>query len=152
LGPEAADRIASLIASGRLTVFAAGSCHAEPRGSNLAVTVKRRGSRLQEELLVRRAISCTGPQGNLAAAQDPLLRQLAASGAIRPDPLRIGIDVDAQSRTIAADGRRNERLYAIGPMTRGEAWEIVAVPDIRRQVWALARRLSNAHWIGGEGL
>jgi uncharacterized NAD(P)/FAD-binding protein YdhS len=43
-------------------------------------------------------------------------------------------------------------LYALGPMTRGSFWEITAVPDIRVQTWALARRLSNAHWVAGEGL
>jgi uncharacterized NAD(P)/FAD-binding protein YdhS len=37
-------------------------------------------------------------------------------------------------------------------MTRGAFWEIVAVPDIRTQTWNVARRLSNAHWVGGEGL
>jgi hypothetical protein len=29
---------------------------------------------------------------------------------------------------------------------------VVAVPDIRVQSWDLARRLSNAQWVGGEGL
>lgn len=28
----------------------------------------------------------------------------------------------------------------------------VAVPDIRTQTWSVARKLSNAHWVGGEGL
>ncbi|NII59039.1 putative NAD(P)/FAD-binding protein YdhS [Sphingomonas aerolata] len=37
-------------------------------------------------------------------------------------------------------------------MTRGGLWEVVAVPDIRQQSWDLARRLSNAQWVGGEGL
>jgi uncharacterized NAD(P)/FAD-binding protein YdhS len=37
-------------------------------------------------------------------------------------------------------------------MTRGAFWEIVAVPDIRQQTWNLARRLSNAQWVGWEGL
>jgi len=60
--------------------------------------------------------------------------------------------VDAAARTLAADGTANEQLYAIGPMTRGASWEIVAVPDIRVQVWTVARRMSNAHWVGGEGL
>jgi uncharacterized NAD(P)/FAD-binding protein YdhS len=40
----------------------------------------------------------------------------------------------------------------VGPITKGEAWEIVAVPDIRRQAWDLARYLGNEHWVGGEGL
>lgn len=152
LAPQVADRIAGLIDGGKLSVLAAGTSRAAPRDSGLAVTIQHRGRRVEETLRVRRAINCTGPQGDLTAARDPLLRQLTGSGAIRPDPLRIGIDVDAQSRTIAADGRRNENLYAIGPMTRGEFWEMVAVPDIRQQVWTLARRLSNAHWVGGEGL
>jgi uncharacterized NAD(P)/FAD-binding protein YdhS len=37
-------------------------------------------------------------------------------------------------------------------MTKGAEWEIVAVPDIRRQVWSLARALTNTQWVGGEGL
>lgn len=65
---------------------------------------------------------------------------------------RIGLDVNSQAQTIRADGSVNERLYAVGPMTRGAFWEIVAVPDMREQVWTLARRLSNAHWVEGEGL
>ena len=40
----------------------------------------------------------------------------------------------------------------VHPMTRGGLWEVVAVPDIRRQVWDVARRLANAQWVGGEGL
>ena len=132
--------------------MAAGTCDAQPAGDGLRVTFKRRGAGSLETITVRRAINCTGPQGNLTAATDPLLRSLTAVGTIRPDPLSIGIDVDSQSRTIGADGTANEALHAIGPMTRGEFWEIVAVPDIRQQVWALARRLSNAHWVGGEGL
>jgi hypothetical protein len=28
----------------------------------------------------------------------------------------------------------------------------VAVPDIRRQAWSIARRLANSHWVEGEGL
>lgn len=152
LAPSVADRIDALLASGRLTVIAAGTRSAEAAGDALHVTCKPRGETAERVLTVRRAINCTGPQGNLGAATDPLLRQLTRDAVIRPDPLTIGIDVDVQSRTIAADGRANERLHAIGPMTRGAFWEIVAVPDIRQQVWALARRLSNAHWVGGEGL
>jgi uncharacterized NAD(P)/FAD-binding protein YdhS len=71
---------------------------------------------------------------------------------IRPDAARLGIDIDQQGRTVNAAGESNEHLFAIGPMTRGAVWEIVAVPDIRAQTWWLARILSNAHWVGGEGL
>lgn len=57
-----------------------------------------------------------------------------------------------QSEVVSADGEPFPTLLALGPMTRGTFWEIVAVPDIRRQTWAVARKLSNAHWVGGEGL
>lgn len=152
LAPSVADRVSAMAASGQLTVMAAGTLRAEPAWEGLCVTYKPRGEANGHTMIVSRAINCTGPQGNLKAATDPLLRGMTRDGLIRPDALAIGIDVDAQSRTIGADGQPNERLYAIGPMTRGASWEIVAVPDIRQQVWALARRLSNAHWVGGEGL
>ena len=58
----------------------------------------------------------------------------------------------AQSEVVGADGTVSDWLMALGPLTRGTFWEIVAVPDIRRQTWAVARKLANAHWVGGEGL
>jgi uncharacterized NAD(P)/FAD-binding protein YdhS len=152
LAPAVADAIDALRADGALTVMAGRTRSARPVDGGIAVEIMPRGSASRTTLAVRRVINCTGPQGDLTAATDPLLRNLTAAGTIRPDALAIGIDVDAQSRTIAADGSANDALYAIGPMTRGANWEIVAVPDIRQQVWALARRLSNAHWVGGEGL
>ncbi|QYU67345.1 hypothetical protein J4558_20790 [Leptolyngbya sp. 15MV] len=118
----------------------------------MLASYRRRGADVPETLAVRRVINCTGPQGDLFSSHDPLLQSLTRRGLIRPDPLRIGIDVDAAARTLANDGTANEQLYAIGPMTRGASWEIVAVPDIRVQVWTVARRMSNAHWVGGEGL
>ena len=31
-----------------------------------------------------------------------------------------------------------EKVWAMGPMTKGKYWEIIAVPDIRRQAAAVA--------------
>ncbi len=152
LAPAIAERIEALQEAGSLSVVAGSTRQAVPSGDRLAIIYHPRGGGDFRELVVRRAINCTGPQGDLAAATDPLLCRLARNGTIRADALAIGIDVDEQSRIIGANGHANPSLYAIGPMTRGAFWEIVAVPDIRRQVWALARRLSNAHWVGGEGL
>ncbi len=101
---------------------------------------------------VRRIVNATGPQGDVLRSEQPLIRRLIERGMIRPDPLHIGIDVTTQSEVIDAQGRVQDRLLALGPMTRGTFWEIVAVPDIRRQTWSVARKLSNAHWVGGEGL
>jgi uncharacterized NAD(P)/FAD-binding protein YdhS len=152
LAPDVAAIIAGMRESGALQPRAGKTLAVEPVAGGAAVTWRPRGSDTPETLVATRIINCTGPQGDLLRADEPLLRALVAEGAIRPDPLRIGIDVDLQSRTIAADGTCNDWLYALGPMTRGAFWEIVAVPDIRVQSWSIARRLTNSQWVGGEGL
>ncbi|WP_333572142.1 FAD/NAD(P)-binding protein [Sphingomonas sp.] len=152
LAPEVHARLQALIDRGRLEVRAAKTLGFTEGPDGIAVTLRPRGSDAPETILTQRIVNCTGPLGDLARSREPLLQRLAARGMIRPDPAHIGIDVDNQGQTIAADGRANANLYALGPMTRGAFWEIVAVPDIRTQTWAVARRLSNAHWVGGEGL
>jgi uncharacterized NAD(P)/FAD-binding protein YdhS len=138
--------------SGRLEIAGGRPFAFTPVEGGIEVAWRRRGSDTPEHLRADRIINCTGPQGDLLRSSDPLLATLVARGTIRPDPLRLGIDVDAQARTVDAEGFPNDWLLALGPMTRGSCWEIVAVPDIRIQTWSVARRLSNAHWVEGEGL
>ena len=152
VAPQVAERLDGLRAQGRLTVRAAKVTTAMPDGDGLIVGLRPRGAMESETLNVARVVNCTGPLGDLRRVTDPLLRNLFDRGDIRPDPLAIGIDVDRQCHAIAADGRTQPRLHIVGPMTRGAHWEIVAVPDIRRQVWALAREITSAHWVEAEGL
>ncbi len=152
LAPQVDARLHALIDSGRLTVVAGKLVAFDERPDGIEVTWRPRGSDVLEAVRVTRIINCTGPEGDLPSTAEPLLRKLLARGTIRTDKCRIGIDVDPQARTIGADGRPNERLLALGPLTRGAFWEISAVPDIRSQVWDIARRLSNAHWVEGHGL
>lgn len=152
IAPSVSARLRSLVESGRMEVVAAKTCRVGAVEGGIEVDYRPRGTDTIVTRRFRRAINCTGPQSDLLASEEPLLRKLVDEGRIRPDPLRIGIDVDSESRVIAADGSAGDRLFAIGPMTRGASWEIVAVPDIRKQVWSLARHMANAHWVGGEGL
>jgi uncharacterized NAD(P)/FAD-binding protein YdhS len=152
LAPEVHARLEAMIGSGQLDVAAGKLIAFDDRPDGVDVTWRRRGGEALETARVTRIVNCTGPQGDLLATNEPLLRKLIARGTIRPDAHRIGVDVDKEARTVAADGSPNDRLLALGPLTRGAFWEINAVPDIRAQVWALARRLSNAHWVEGEGL
>jgi uncharacterized NAD(P)/FAD-binding protein YdhS len=152
LAPQVAERLAAMIARGQLKVIAGKVADYAERGDGVDVVWRPRGADEARSLRVQRIVNCTGPQGDLARTTDPLIRTLHARGLIRPDSARLGIDVDADARTIAANGESNDWLLALGPMTRGAFWEIVAVPDIRAQTWSVARRLSNAHWVGWEGL
>lgn len=152
LAPSVADRVEALVEAGRLTITGGKLVRVDPDGQGAIVRWRPRGAESANALRVARIVNCTGPQGDLLRSREPLIRQMLHAGLIRPDALRIGLEVDAQSHVVAADGGVDDRLYCIGPMTRGGLWEVVAVPDLRQQNWELARRLAHAQWVGGEGL
>ncbi len=152
LAPQVADRLDAMMARGQLHVVAGKTLGFELGAGGVTLHWRPRGADAAQTMPVRRVVNCTGPLGDLGRTTDPLLVALRDSGAIRPDAAHLGIDVNGAGEVIGADGRANPRILALGPMTRGAFWEIVAVPDIRRQTWDVARRLSNAHWVGGEGL
>jgi uncharacterized NAD(P)/FAD-binding protein YdhS len=58
-------------------------------------------------------------------------------GLVEPGPLAIGVRA-------AANGQAGERLWALGPLTKGEYWEVTAVPDIRVQVDQVAAAIAGA--------
>lgn len=139
-------------ASGQLLVYAGRIGSVQPRAGKAHVIWQPRGTPARVADDFDRIINCTGPAVIERDASDTLLGSLIAAGIAVADPLGLGLEVDQQSRVIGADGRARDDLFALGALTRGKFWEIGAVPDIRVQAWSLARRLSNAHWVGGEGL
>jgi len=152
LAPDVADRIDAMIASGQLA-FAAGTIlDVTPSNDGVCLTYRRRCSSDVERVEASRIVNCTGPQGDLSRARDPLIVQVLEDGHIRADALGIGIDIDGEGRVIGKAGAPASGIYALGPMTRGAWWEAVAVPDIRNQAAKLARRMCNEHWVEGEGL
>jgi uncharacterized NAD(P)/FAD-binding protein YdhS len=152
IAPPVADRLEQMRDEGRLHIVAGRTLGFAAFDGGVRLHWRPRGSDAVEELQVRRVINCSGPQIDVARTGEPLLRQLRAAGLIAPDAARLGLAVDRMGRLIRADGAASERLFALGPLTRGTFWEITAVPDIRVQTWELARWLSNAHWVSGEGL
>ncbi|HEX8223359.1 MAG TPA: FAD/NAD(P)-binding protein [Allosphingosinicella sp.] len=135
IAPAVAARIQAMRDKGRLEVMA-GRIVAVDGGT---VTIARRGGgELRRSFAA--AVNCTGPQGDVGRIEDPLIRQLIASGRARPDRLGLGLEVDQSSRVVG-DGP-SPALYAIGPLSKGAFWEIVAVPDIRGQAAAVARAIA----------
>jgi uncharacterized NAD(P)/FAD-binding protein YdhS len=135
IAPQVAARIEAMRASGRLEVVAARIARVEGERVTLA---RRGGGELRRSFAA--AINCTGPQGDIGRVEDPLIRQLLASGRARPDRLGLGLEVDRDSRVVASGP--SPALYAIGPLTKGASWEIVAVPDIRGQAAAVAKAIA----------
>ena len=142
IAPAVAERIAALRDDGRLRIVSGKLIDAVEAPDGITVRWRERSSDEIAALSVQRIVNCTGPRMDVARSGDPLLASLVERGLIQPDPMRIGIHVGADCGALDAAGNPGNRLYAVGPITRGRWWEIVAVPDIRRQVMELARRLT----------
>lgn len=143
IAPDIRARIDAMIARGQLRVAAGKIVAAQADGDAVRLSYRPRGSDEVETVRVARLINCTGPEGDLPRSNEPVLRSLLARGAIRPGPSGLGVDVSDDMRVMTRDGEASAALYAVGPLTRGVLWEIVAVPDIRVQVQALARCLAG---------
>jgi uncharacterized NAD(P)/FAD-binding protein YdhS len=152
LAPPVAERVTQMKGEGRLSVVAGRILSVEHQGDQAQLVWRPRGQDEPRAMAVDRILLCTGPESDIALCGDPLLDRLAARGLIRSDRHRLGLDVDHAGRLLDADGAADDRLLAVGPLTRGAFWESVAVPDIRRQVWTTARMMTQSHWVGGEGL
>ncbi|HEX5237541.1 MAG TPA: FAD/NAD(P)-binding protein [Sphingomicrobium sp.] len=136
IAPEVAATVARLIAEGRLQVMAGRIVSASPREDGLDVEVLRRGAAGPRRRSFAYAFNCTGPLHSIERTRDRLLRSLLDRGEVGPDALGIGLNVDENSRA-------GERLWALGPLTKGNYWEIIAVPDIREQAALVAEDISR---------
>ena len=84
-------------------------------------------------------VNCAALQGDPDRALDGLIADLRRQDLLRPDDLRLGLDVDEGFRVLGQGGAPTEGLYAVGPLTRGAVWEAVAVPDLRIHTATVAR-------------
>lgn len=142
IAPAIAARLDALRAAGRFE-FAAGTVlGAEARYGRAHVSLRPRGGDQVVRIEAARVINCTGPDGDLRRADDPLLASLLAAGAIRPDAQRLGMDTGRNGEAIGADGVVTPGLFALGPLARGRLWEATAVPELRAQAAAMAALLS----------
>jgi uncharacterized NAD(P)/FAD-binding protein YdhS len=132
LAPQIGAHIDRMLAEGRLAVVS---------GRVKAITADADGVRLdwrprqgpaREPLTARWLLDCTGP--GHAPEADPVTGPLLTDGRARLDPLRLGLELDASGRVLAADGDANPRLFVLGPPARAAFWETIAVPDIRKRI------------------
>jgi uncharacterized NAD(P)/FAD-binding protein YdhS len=133
IAPEVASTIARLMGEGRLEIVAGHAISARNTGDGIEVDIRRRGAPSAQTMRFTCAFNCTGPLHAIARTRDPLLRSLMDAGQVRPDRLGIALQVDEHSRVSCG-----EHIWALGPLTRGCYWEIIAVPDIREQAAAVA--------------
>lgn len=86
-------------------------------------------------------INCTGPNTDISRSEDILQQALQAKGLIRPDSLRLGMDVTDHWTLLDADGKENPTLHTLGNNLRGLLWESIAIPELKGQTATLAKRI-----------
>jgi uncharacterized NAD(P)/FAD-binding protein YdhS len=141
-GPVA-DRIDAARATGQLRVQAGRIRSYDIEGDTVRANVLLRGGTALTGIRVGRVVNCAGPGADYDRIAHPLVRKLLDDGTVRPDPLRLGLDITGTCALINRSGAISRRVFAIGPVTKGRFWEMTAVPDIRRQCELLAQHLSS---------
>ena len=140
--PPAAEMIARELASGTLRILKAKIAAVADADGHAVVTLRERGGIQARRVAVQRIIDASGV-ASVVDTDDLLLRRLMDRGHVRPDALRLGLDVADDFSVFDRDGRAGAPLWTLGPLLRGTLWECTAVPDIRLQAVALARTIGE---------
>jgi len=144
MAPAVHAEVEALVAAGRLRVQRGRVRRIRSAGE--AVRVELAGGRSDGAcpplLEAEAVVDCSGlpPLSRLA---DPLVRRLLDDGVLVPDPLGLGVLTDAQGRAVGGTGTPSHVVSVLGALRRGTELEATAVPDLRRQAVALARRLTG---------
>lgn len=142
MAPQIHARLAQAIEAGTLKLVAGRLHDAKPSPGGYVAQVQLRHQPAVERIAVARIYDCTGIVKDVASGSIAIVRNLTDRGLARVDPLRIGLAVTASCAVIDAAGAASDKIFAIGPLTRGTFFEIDAVPDIRVQAAQLAGRLT----------
>ncbi|HET6306479.1 MAG TPA: FAD/NAD(P)-binding protein [Rhodopila sp.] len=143
MAAQVADRIDGAQASGQLRVLVGRVRDYVIAGNGVDVRYRPRRQEELARITVSRVVNCAGPGADYDRIQEKLIRHLLAEGVVRPDPLRLGLEVTQNCALLDREGCISRRLFAVGPVTKGTFWEMTAVPDIRRQAEKLAEYLAG---------
>ena len=130
--PQTEAILDQAVSDGLLTFEAATVTSAAVAADGFEVALRTRGQPAPRRETFGAIINCTGPDPRLDAATNPFLRRLLDEGMVRPSD--IGVDIDDRCRAIGRDGKPQDRLFVVGPLTRGCVGEVQAVPYITRQI------------------
>jgi uncharacterized NAD(P)/FAD-binding protein YdhS len=141
LAPQSEKMLAAALARGQIEVVAGRILKTEVAQNGLTVQIERRQRGGVEQIEVARIYNCKGVISDLGQSSSPLMRSIFDAGLAQVDKLHLGLDVSEDSALLDRNGTASDRIYAVGPLTRGAFLEIEAVPDIRVQCQRLAQQL-----------
>jgi uncharacterized NAD(P)/FAD-binding protein YdhS len=142
LAPPVADRLHAMLDAGFLRIARGRMLGMSFAADRVTATIRRRGAAGTERLDVQRVIRATGLR-TAADGDSRLVRALCGRGLARLDAGALGLDVTERLEVRDGSGDIAPGLWALGPIVRGVVWECIAVPDIRVQAAAVARRINQ---------
>ncbi|MET0582626.1 MAG: FAD/NAD(P)-binding protein [Pseudoxanthomonas sp.] len=140
IAPQVHAQLERLQASGQLRLHRGRLQTVSREGNRIRVTLMMRDRRTQE-LDVDRIVNATGVEMRAQLMRNPLLSDLLGKGKARPGPHGIGIDTAVDGEMVDAQGQAQPDLMVVGSLRIGRLWESIAVPELRGQAEAAARRL-----------
>lgn len=99
-------------------------------GEGVAVRLRRRGAGAPETVLFDAVINSSGHTFDWTRIDDPLVKNLLASGIVRPHVTGYGIDADPERlAVIGRDGSASRHVFAVGHPLRGVSWESSSISE-----------------------
>ncbi len=141
VAPAAHARLQAMQQLGRLQIRPARLLRARLVEDGLEAVLRERG---RDDAISERydvLIRATGLDTDVDRTSDPLVSSLREAGLLLPDELGLGLKVDPALRVVDSAGAPVAGLYCVGPLLRGELWEITAVPELRSTCRRLATQL-----------
>ena len=139
LAPAAFLRLQQMMKSGQVESVSGYLQSFEQHGADIVVAIRERGASELRTLKVGAVVNCTGPNYDIAAIDLPLIVQLREEGLIKQDPLKLGLEIDADYQVIDRGGTRVSGLFYIGPMLKANFWEAIAIPELRVHAARIAK-------------
>ena len=141
IAPQVASQLEALGQSGQLDVHAGRLLSISGDAAASSVDFLPRHAAQPRRLTVHCVINATGVETHIGRMRSGLVAALRRRGYLSPGPHGIGMATDDSGAVIGQDGRPSPDLYVLGAMRIGELWESIAIPELRVQAQALAKRL-----------
>ena len=138
---EVHDFIQSLIDSNQIELYAGKLEDVQDNGTDLTIRFFDKSTESSSTIKAQRIINCIGPEGDFHKVENPLLKNMLASGLIAKDPLSLGFNATGKGEIINKDGEVVPNLFTIGSGLRGILWESTAIPELRVQAHEMANKV-----------
>lgn len=138
IAPEINTVLQEMLNSGQLVISAGRIREYQSTTDGVSVTVCDRDTKTNTILNVSCVINCTGVEVDYRRSAQPLIASLSAQGLIRPNQLGLGLDTTSNGAVLETNGAVSTLLFTLGSPRKGDLWETIAVPELRKQAKIVA--------------